>query len=1343
MFTVLTCADLFGSKCNLELTFPALPSVAELQRRVEDVFNSEMHATRPPGAPVPPEGFRVSRVQIYDDVLLKWVDLISSTQLHEYDQLYVFQPQSPWSVDTQQDLPAPRPPSGRDMGASHQPPAAPAYNSGGYPGASPGRAQPAGYSGAQHGSAPGSPGGGAHIQNQIADMIAEVQQMRRTAGSIDPAKKAELAVAVDRIRDTCKEVHTALYGKDTAERVSHVKQMPGAADSAGAVVDASRADTAQALPVVEATRSELAQAQAECVELRRKLTEAQELTEQVRQEAEYEAKVRCAEAESQGSVRRLRVRRGRLPDVERASTVKLLRRHWGALRWFVHIGKARRELKALGDSAAAAAAEASAIREKLERRLASRSAALSTAIEAHTNACSQGRVLVRLSRYRAAGVLRRQRALCVANAQRGAEQRTQWRRIWVLFRWAMRSRQTALRLRAVQALGSAARQLSLMRRFSTLQSNAAVRHENAQSESVRREAATRAAALEQAGAEVKNRWRAGSAVAMEPAAVRAVTVRYFRKLAFWRRHCRRRRSQERCVELLASRSWRDVAGRFWKILFAAVVRKRRLKRKTRVSEDMERLTDRDLIRRTWTTLHAHSRWKALAAATERRCRAELMASGEQSEERERKLVATEDEVRATAEREKMLQGRCEELSVSSEKQRTQLAALQKEKADLERRVYAAEPKANKLEEEVQGLRQERKTLECRLRRLQTASEEASGDSQKLQTEKDTALSATTAELKKVEAALAETQAALQEANAQMAAHKAAKDTADSQLAITKAKLDAAKQSAAEKQASLESELGKAQENLRKERVSHAESRVETNAVGDELAKFKAESMQKEKELQKQLNESSAREMELDDHLRAATTRTQELAEGVERVVGESARKAAELETRCDELVSTNAELEALCQGAQDDARVSGERLALVEGKLRETQSRVSALEEDLHKVNTELGPLMASKEAAEARTLELAEEMETARKQMQQAEDDARGEKSRLKDALTTVSQLETEMKLRGQGGGGASSEELEEALRRAEQLEEKLRGLEAKSEHEKQSLTAKSLSVEALYEQSEAELQVSRAENADFKNRLSLEQAKLAEVEAARSILNNELRETREKLIMAERKCAALAEQVKVARGKVEALETLAERAFEEVARCSARAMAMETEVAQTRQSLEELQPQADGAVARVASLDKQLEGARAEYRMLAANCAAAERRQQSLEKALRDTEERLENAERERMRADQGRQRALNQVFAAEAAAAGGNMTLHTDPATAARRRQSLAVHPMTGQSQLAAVLSGVIGSSSDDPTTPGNLPQTGSVGSRGSSAFGETIGTSETVQCGPVRSGDLSVQ
>ncbi|TPP42307.1 hypothetical protein CGC20_29245 [Leishmania donovani] len=50
-------------------------------------------------------------VVIYDDVLLRWTKLKSLAQLHEYDQLYVFQPQTQWHVDLQKELPPPRPPA--------------------------------------------------------------------------------------------------------------------------------------------------------------------------------------------------------------------------------------------------------------------------------------------------------------------------------------------------------------------------------------------------------------------------------------------------------------------------------------------------------------------------------------------------------------------------------------------------------------------------------------------------------------------------------------------------------------------------------------------------------------------------------------------------------------------------------------------------------------------------------------------------------------------------------------------------------------------------------------------------------------------------------------------------------------------------------------------------------------------------------------------------------------------------------------------------------------------------------------------------------------------------------
>eukprot|EP01064_Diplonema_japonicum_P035922 TRINITY_DN7915_c1_g1_i1.p1 TRINITY_DN7915_c1_g1~~TRINITY_DN7915_c1_g1_i1.p1 ORF type:complete len:399 (+),score=90.80 TRINITY_DN7915_c1_g1_i1:61-1257(+) len=112
-FTLLVCGDLFSEKVNLELQFPDRPTLPELQNHVQNVFTQEMKSaplSHQPGTPMP-DFFNVNKIQIYDDVLLKWADLSTPQQLHEYDQLYCFQPTSPWQTDVQKDLPAPRPPT--------------------------------------------------------------------------------------------------------------------------------------------------------------------------------------------------------------------------------------------------------------------------------------------------------------------------------------------------------------------------------------------------------------------------------------------------------------------------------------------------------------------------------------------------------------------------------------------------------------------------------------------------------------------------------------------------------------------------------------------------------------------------------------------------------------------------------------------------------------------------------------------------------------------------------------------------------------------------------------------------------------------------------------------------------------------------------------------------------------------------------------------------------------------------------------------------------------------------------------------------------------------------------
>eukprot|EP00754_Rhynchopus_humris_P013535 Rhum_TRINITY_DN14331_c0_g1::Rhum_TRINITY_DN14331_c0_g1_i1::g.80455::m.80455 len=71
-----------------------------------------MHAIKPPGAECPAKGIIVRRLQAFDDNLLTWVNLSTTTQLQEHDQVYAFQPDASWpAADTQQDLPAPRLPT--------------------------------------------------------------------------------------------------------------------------------------------------------------------------------------------------------------------------------------------------------------------------------------------------------------------------------------------------------------------------------------------------------------------------------------------------------------------------------------------------------------------------------------------------------------------------------------------------------------------------------------------------------------------------------------------------------------------------------------------------------------------------------------------------------------------------------------------------------------------------------------------------------------------------------------------------------------------------------------------------------------------------------------------------------------------------------------------------------------------------------------------------------------------------------------------------------------------------------------------------------------------------------
>jgi len=84
--------DLFGSKQNTRLEFSGTPTLSELIIAAEAHFDKEQRIRRPAGVPDTP--FKSQTAQVYDDVLLRWVDLFSAAQLRNGGQVWFFQPET-------------------------------------------------------------------------------------------------------------------------------------------------------------------------------------------------------------------------------------------------------------------------------------------------------------------------------------------------------------------------------------------------------------------------------------------------------------------------------------------------------------------------------------------------------------------------------------------------------------------------------------------------------------------------------------------------------------------------------------------------------------------------------------------------------------------------------------------------------------------------------------------------------------------------------------------------------------------------------------------------------------------------------------------------------------------------------------------------------------------------------------------------------------------------------------------------------------------------------------------------------------------------------------------------
>ena len=103
MFLISVGTDLYGRKQNVKLEFPTCPTMTELINSVESQFDVMSRASRPAAYPDVP--YKVQTFQVYDDILLRWVDLYSSAQLTNGCQVFCFQPETIWHSDAQGIIP--------------------------------------------------------------------------------------------------------------------------------------------------------------------------------------------------------------------------------------------------------------------------------------------------------------------------------------------------------------------------------------------------------------------------------------------------------------------------------------------------------------------------------------------------------------------------------------------------------------------------------------------------------------------------------------------------------------------------------------------------------------------------------------------------------------------------------------------------------------------------------------------------------------------------------------------------------------------------------------------------------------------------------------------------------------------------------------------------------------------------------------------------------------------------------------------------------------------------------------------------------------------------------------
>lgn len=117
-FTLHVASDVLQEKVNVEIPFTAKPGLDALRVSCEDVFTDEMRLLIARGGgsttaamtdPRQAGLFTIGRMQIYDDDAAQWVDLVSASQIHPFDQLYAFPLDLAHICQTRRELPPPRP----------------------------------------------------------------------------------------------------------------------------------------------------------------------------------------------------------------------------------------------------------------------------------------------------------------------------------------------------------------------------------------------------------------------------------------------------------------------------------------------------------------------------------------------------------------------------------------------------------------------------------------------------------------------------------------------------------------------------------------------------------------------------------------------------------------------------------------------------------------------------------------------------------------------------------------------------------------------------------------------------------------------------------------------------------------------------------------------------------------------------------------------------------------------------------------------------------------------------------------------------------------------------------